>query len=422
MTTPRGTGEPGAVAILGAGSWGTALAVRLARRRDPVRLWARDSELAARLGATRENARYLPGIRIPDAVMITGGAEAALSNARFVVVAVPSRFLESLLGSVVPFVPPAAILVSAVKGLEGARDLRISELLSGALPGRPVAVLSGPSFAREVALGKPAALVVAAEDETVAEEAQHGLAAPDMRLYTNRDVVGVEIAGALKNVIAIAAGLSDSLDLGENARAALITRGLAEIVRLGIAMGASPRTFAGLAGLGDLVLTCTGAQSRNRSLGFAVGKGRSLEEVEAATPMVAEGVRTVGSALRLARARSVSMPICEAVAAVLFERRSVPEALAALLSRDPRPEEDAPDAFRPSRNASVAMERLDAGAPEGPRGRPLGDHLHGARAPAVGLHDAERNGRDVRRRRRPGSLRLLSRTGVEDSRRAAGRA
>ena len=353
MTTSRRPIEPSPVAILGAGSWGTALATRLASRGEPVRLWARDPELARRITATRENARYLPGIRIPDAVGATGDAEVSLSGARFVVVAVPSRFLGGVLGSVAFAVPPSAVLVSAVKGLEGARDRRISELLAEALPGRPVAVLSGPSFAREVALGKPAALVVAAADEAVAREAQRALAAPDLRLYTNGDVVGVEIAGALKNVIAIAAGLSDSLDLGENARAALITRGLAEIVRLGVAMGASPRTFAGLAGLGDLVLTCTGAQSRNRSLGLAVGRGRPLEEVEAATPMVAEGVRTVGTALRLARAHSVSMPICEAVAAVLFERRPVRDALATLLSRDPRPEDDAPDAFRPAPPAAV---------------------------------------------------------------------
>jgi glycerol-3-phosphate dehydrogenase (NAD(P)+) len=210
-----------------------------------------------------------------------------------------------------------------------------------------VAVLSGPSFAREVAQGKPTALVVASRDPGVGRTVQEALAAPEFRLYTSDDVIGVEMAGALKNVVAIAAGLSDSLELGENARAALITRGLAEIVRLGVALGAAPRTFAGLAGIGDLVLTCTGASSRNRALGLSVGRGASLEAAQRATPMVAEGVRTVRSALVLAGKASVSMPIAEAVAAVLFEGRPVSRALAALLAREPRPEEDPEEHVRP---------------------------------------------------------------------------
>ena len=212
---------------------------------------------------------------------------------------------------------------------------------TGLLPGRPVAVLSGPSFAREVAAGLPAALVVAAQDEDVARRVQRRLASQEFRLYTNRDVVGVEMAGALKNVMAIAAGLSDSLGLGDNARAALITRGLAEMTRIGVAVGASARTFAGLAGLGDLVLTCTGALSRNRSLGLAVGSGQSPAAAEAASPMVVEGVRTVHAALALARAAGVAAPICEAVAAVLGGGVPAAHAVAALLSRELRPEEEA---------------------------------------------------------------------------------
>jgi glycerol-3-phosphate dehydrogenase (NAD(P)+) len=216
----------------------------------------------------------------------------------------------------------------------------MSELLGELLPGRPVAVLSGPSFAREVAMGRPTALVIASADEAVARRLQRELAGPALRIYTNRDVLGVELGGALKNVIAIATGLSDGLGLGENARAALITRGLAEIARLGVALGALPVTFSGLAGLGDLVLTCTGSLSRNRTLGREIAQGRSLAEVEAGTRMVAEGVRTVSSTLRLASEAGVPMPICREVGAVLFEDKPVGEALDSLLSRDPRAEEE----------------------------------------------------------------------------------
>ncbi|MGH7316266.1 MAG: NAD(P)H-dependent glycerol-3-phosphate dehydrogenase, partial [Candidatus Rokuibacteriota bacterium] len=245
-----------------------------------------------------------------------------------------------VLVSVGECVPARAVLVSATKGLDPRQGLRMSELLARRLPGRPVAVLSGPSFAREVAQGRPTALVIASADEEVAADLQGRLAGPALRLYTNRDVVGVELGGALKNVMAIATGLVDGLGLGENARAALITRGLAEIVRLGTAAGAQPATFAGLAGLGDLVLTCTGTQSRNRALGGEIARGRQLGDVEAATPMVAEGVRTVSSVLRMARERGVTMPICEEVAAVLFEGKPVAESLASLLAREPRPEEE----------------------------------------------------------------------------------
>jgi glycerol-3-phosphate dehydrogenase (NAD(P)+) len=236
--------------------------------------------------------------------------------------------------------PAGAILLSATKGLEPASALRMSEVLSQIAPGRTVAVLSGPSFAREVVLGRPTALVVASSDVAAADELQGRLTAPGLRLYTNRDVIGVEIGGALKNVMAIATGLSDGLELGENARAALITRGLAEIGRLALALGGRSATVSGLAGLGDLVLTCTGAQSRNHALGLGIARGRSLAEVESSTPMIAEGVRTVASALTLARTKGVSMPICEQVSAVLFDGRAVRDALQALLAREPRPEEE----------------------------------------------------------------------------------
>jgi glycerol-3-phosphate dehydrogenase (NAD(P)+) len=314
--------------------------MHLGRLGPPVRLWARDPAQAASMRAAHENARYLPGEVLPDRVEVTADAGQALAGCGIVVLAVPSHFAEAVLNAEAERVPDRAVLVSATKGLDPRRGLRMSELLARWLPGRPVAVLSGPSFAREVAQGRPTALVIASSDEAVAAALQGRLAGPALRLYTNRDVLGVELGGAVKNVMAIATGLADGLRLGENARAALITRGLAEIVRLGTAAGAQPATFSGLAGLGDLVLTCTGSQSRNRALGAEIARGRPLAEVEAGTPMVAEGVRTVSSVLRMARDRGVTMPICEEVAAVLFEGKPAADSLASLLAREPRPEEE----------------------------------------------------------------------------------
>jgi glycerol-3-phosphate dehydrogenase (NAD(P)+) len=342
VSRPTDTGDArrGPVAVLGAGSWGTALAMHLGRSSVPVRLWARDPALVASMRARGENSRYLPGTKLPDGVTVTADVGEALAGSHIVLVAVPSHFVEDVLAGVADRIARDAVLVSATKGLEPRHGLRMSELLAQRLPGRPVAVLSGPSFAREVAQGRPTALVIASSDEGIAADLQRRLAGPTLRLYTNHDVVGVELGGAVKNVMAIATGLVDGLGLGENARAALITRGLAEIVRLGTAAGAQPATFAGLAGLGDLVLTCTGSQSRNRALGGEIARGRSLAEAEAGTPMVAEGVRTVSSVLRMARERGVTMPICEEVAAVLFEGKPVAESLASLLAREPRPEEE----------------------------------------------------------------------------------
>ena len=328
------------MAVIGAGSWGTALAAQLGRSGMTVRLWARDPALARAIGGARENRRYLPDVPLPESVVAGADHVEALDGSDLVILAVPSHFLRGVLQPMAAAIPGGAVLLSAAKGLEHSSALRMSELLGQVVPGRPVAVLSGPSFAREVALGKPTALVVASTDAGVARSLQERLSAPAFRLYTNRDVVGVEIGGALKNVMAIATGLLDGLGLGENARAALITRGLAEIVRLGVAAGAQPATFSGLAGLGDLVLTCTGAQSRNHALGREIARGRALGQVEAETPMVAEGVRTVSSALRMARQVDVAMPICEEVAAVLFDGKPVAEALASLLAREPRPEEE----------------------------------------------------------------------------------
>ena len=328
------------VAVIGAGSWGTTLAIQIARGAGAVRLWGRDASLVSTMQATRENPRYLPRIALSAGVRATTDHAEALRGADLVIVAVPSHFVRATLGPMVRAVPPGAAVLSATKGFEPGTALRMSELLAELLPEHPVAALSGPSFAREVAGGKPAALVVASPDPAVARQLQERLTAPAFRLYTNRDLVGVEIGGALKNVMAIATGLSDGLGLGENARAALVTRGLAEIGRLALASGGQAATLAGLAGLGDLVLTCTGAESRNHRLGLAVANGRTLAEAEGATRMVAEGVRTVSSARILARRAEVSMPICDEVSAVLFEGKPVREALASLLAREPRPEEE----------------------------------------------------------------------------------
>jgi glycerol-3-phosphate dehydrogenase (NAD(P)+) len=333
-------GATSPVTVLGAGSWGTALAIHLGRQGTATRLWGRDPVLVQEIGERRENARYLPGISVPAGIDLMADPGRALAGAGIVVVAVPSHCVESVLGAVRTAIPPDAALLSATKGLEPVRGDRVSVLLRRLFPRQPLAVLSGPSFAREVALALPAALVIASADDSLSRMLQQVLAGPTFRIYTNRDMIGVEISGALKNVIAIATGLADGLELGENARAALITRGLAEIVRLGVALGAQPSTFLGLAGLGDLVLTCTGSLSRNRALGREVARGRALGDVEHGMRMIAEGVRTVPAAVRLAREAGIVMPICEEVRAVLFDGKPVGDALSALLAREPRPEED----------------------------------------------------------------------------------
>jgi glycerol-3-phosphate dehydrogenase (NAD(P)+) len=326
-------------AIIGAGSWGTALAVHLARQGVRVRLWAREPEVVEGVRETRRNPLYLSDVECPDGIEATGDPAEAVAGADLVIMVVPSEFFATTLSRLGPLAP-ATPIVSATKGLDPRRHLRMSELLAERYPEAPVAVLSGPTFAREVALGRPTACVVAARDEALARHLQACLGSRVLRLYTNRDVVGVELGGALKNVVAIATGLADGLGLGENARAALVTRGLAEMTRLAVALGAQPRTLAGLAGLGDLVLTCTGSLSRNRALGVALAHGRTAAAVEQETRMVAEGARTVASALALAARHGISMPICAEVAAVLFQGKAPADAVSTLLARPARPEED----------------------------------------------------------------------------------
>jgi glycerol-3-phosphate dehydrogenase (NAD(P)+) len=318
------------IVVLGAGSWGTALAVHLARAGERVTLWARHAAVVEGVGARRRNPWYLADIELPAAVEATTDAKAALASATLVIVAIPSEFVGATLAHVGPLTAP---VVSATKGFEPGRHRRMSEVIADRWPGVPVAVLSGPTFAREVALGQPTAAVVASRDEGLAAELQRRLGSRAFRLYTNRDVVGVEVGGATKNIIALATGLADGLGLGENARAALVTRGLAEMTRLAVALGGEPATLAGLAGLGDLVLTATGTLSRNRALGMALARGESRAAAQRATRMVAEGVPTVTSALALAARHAVSLPIATEVAAVLFEGKTPAEALASLLGR-----------------------------------------------------------------------------------------
>lgn len=327
------------IAVVGAGSWGTALAVHLARSGTAVRMWAREAEVVAGITASRRNPYYLPEVTLPDGVEVTPVLAEAVAAASLVIVAVPSEFVATTVREA-PAPGPGVPVLSATKGLDPERHLRMSEVLEAAWPGRAVAVLSGPTFAGEVARGAPTACVVASRDPALARDLQRRLATPAFRLYTNRDVVGVEVGGAVKNVMAIATGLADGLALGENARAALVTRGLAEMTRLAVALGGRPATLAGLAGLGDLVLTCTGSLSRNRALGMALARGGSREALEGETRMIAEGARTVRSALALASRHGVAVPICQEVGAVLFEGKAPRDALAGLLARAMRSEDD----------------------------------------------------------------------------------
>lgn len=326
------------IAILGAGSWGTALSVLLARSRrvHELRLWAHDPALADAMQSGRENRTYLPGQPLPSVVRIRGDMAKVLSGAEIVVGAVPSAHARDVYSEALPLLEENAAIVSATKGLEPSTHLRMSEVLAELQRARrahPVAALSGPSFAQEAARGEPTAVVLAATDESLAARLQEEFAGPTFRLYTNVDVLGVELGGAMKNVIALAAGACQGIGLGSNSMAALITRGLAEMTRLAVALGAHPETLSGLAGLGDLVLTCTGGLSRNRYVGNELGKGRPLKEILAGMRMVAEGVGTTAALLTLAREAHVDLPITEQVNAILHEGKSPRDAIRDIMER-----------------------------------------------------------------------------------------
>lgn len=327
---------PNRISVLGDGGMGTLCALLLAQNGLPVRLWSAFPRQAAELARTRES-RFLPGAALPPAVEVTARDEEAMAGARFAVSAIPCQFMRGVWERLRPHCPAGLPIVSVAKGIENGTLLRptqiLCEVLDGVGPARPVAALSGPSIAPEVARGLPATVAVASRDDALAREVQRAFSRPHFRVYTNPDLIGVEVAGASKNVIAIAAGVLDGLGAGCNAKAALLTRGLSEITRLGIALGARAETFSGLAGMGDLVTTCFSTVGRNRSLGEAIGKGRSLAEALAETPSVVEGVATTRSLVQLAARSGVEMPIARAVESVLFEGASPEATIAGLMAR-----------------------------------------------------------------------------------------
>jgi glycerol-3-phosphate dehydrogenase (NAD(P)+) len=331
------------IAILGGGGWGTALAILLSRAREShqVALWVHDEALASAMRKTRENATYLPGQPIPPNVMVLADLREAVAGAEIIIGAMPAAHAREIYATALPHLHDGAVIVSATKGLEQATHTRMSEVIAQTTlrsVAAKIAVLSGPSFAQEAARGEPTAVVLACEDDAVAKSLQACLAGPTLRLYTNRDVLGVELAGAMKNVIAIAAGVSQGLGLGANSLAALITRGLAEMTRLAVALGAQPATLSGLAGLGDLVLTCTGSLSRNRHVGIELGKGRALAEILGGMKMVAEGVGTAAALLALAREHNIEMPITEQVNAVLYQGTGPAAAIREIMDRPQKSE------------------------------------------------------------------------------------
>jgi glycerol-3-phosphate dehydrogenase (NAD(P)+) len=339
MTARDANAAKPAIAVLGAGSWGTALAVLTANNGFPTLLWGHDPARMAQLAHARENARYLPGVRFPDNLFIREDLIATAQQAAHALLVVPSHAFRTTLEAIRPYLPPTAIVAWATKGLEPATGRPLSQVVSELLDGaRGLGVISGPTFAREVAQGLPTAVTVAANSPAAAETIASWLRSDRVRVYTGSDVIGVELGGAIKNVLAIATGIGDGLGLGANARAALITRGLAEMRRLVEALGGKPETVMGLAGLGDLVLTCTDDQSRNRQVGLALGKGRTLSAALAEIGQVAEGVATAREVRGLARRLKVDMPITEQVCRVLFEGVSPQAAAEALLRREARPE------------------------------------------------------------------------------------
>jgi len=327
------------VTVLGGGSWGTALAVHLGRQQHAVRLWARDPALVDEMASLRFNANYLPDIMLPPSVSVTQKIDEALTGSELVIVAVPSHGYRAVLKSAAPHVAKNVVVVSATKGLELDTHLRMSQIVEQEIgSGRPVVVLSGPSFAVEVAYELPTAVLVASTDSAATELVQSEFRGATFRLYGSDDVIGVELGGAMKNVIAIAAGVVEGLGLGHNALAALITRGLAEITRLACAAGARRDTLAGLSGLGDLVLTCTANLSRNRHVGVELARGRGADEIIAEMKMVAEGVRTTTAALSLGAQYGVELPIAGQMAEVLAGRSDVQTAINALMLRPQRAE------------------------------------------------------------------------------------
>jgi glycerol-3-phosphate dehydrogenase (NAD(P)+) len=325
------------VAVIGAGSWGTAAAC-LASRNVATVLWARSPELADEMARTHVNKRYLPEYALHDDLTVTSSLREALDGTDVVVMAVPSHGFRDVLTEARPLIEDAAPVVSLSKGVEQASLKRMTEVVAELLPGHPTGVLTGPNLAKEIMAGRPAASVIAMTDEAVADDLQRVFNTPSFRVYTNPDVVGCEVAGALKNVMALAAGMSDGMGLGDNTKAALMTRGLAELTRLGVALGGSPLTFIGLAGMGDLVATCMSTQSRNRYVGEQLGRGRHIGEIIAEMRMVAEGVKTSRAVVALAARLGLELPIAEQVAAIVNGDKTAADVIPALMQRQMRAE------------------------------------------------------------------------------------
>lgn len=325
------------IGVIGAGSWGTTIADMLALNGHGITLWVYEADLCERMRDRGENDVYLPGFALSKEIKFTNSIEEAVSGMEIVVSAAPAQVVRRVVSKAVPYISENTIIVSLSKGIEEGTLMLMSDLLKETLPkglNKNLCFLSGPSFAKEVALKMPTAVVIASENKDAAQKAQKVFSTPYFRIYTHDDVTGVELGGAVKNVIAIATGIADGLGFGYNSRAALITRGLAEISRLGAKMGANPLTFSGLAGLGDLVLTCTGELSRNRTVGYKIGKGATLEEVTGGMNMVAEGVATSRAVYQLSKKIGIEMPITEHVYKILYERLSAKEAVINLMSRD----------------------------------------------------------------------------------------
>jgi glycerol-3-phosphate dehydrogenase (NAD(P)+) len=324
--------------VIGAGSWGTALAILLAREGHSTILWGRDPEQIEAMRTTRHNQRYLPDAPFPASLEVTTNLETGLGQTRDVLIAVPSHAFRATLESIRGYLVPQARIAWATKGFETASGKLPHQVVREVLGARPGAVLSGPTFAKEVGAGLPTAMTVASEDEQFAKELALNLSGPRFRAYTQTDILGVEVGGAVKNVIAIGSGIADGMGFGANTRVALITRGLAEMMRLGVKLGASRETFMGLAGLGDLVLTCTDDQSRNRRFGMALGRGESPQQAQSAIHQVVEGVPAARAVCDVARRVEVEMPICQEIFRIMYEDKPVREAVQALMAREVRSE------------------------------------------------------------------------------------
>ena len=323
-------------AVIGAGAWGTTLSILLAERGHEVMLWSYEAELIPDLIELRENKKYLPGFQLPPAISATGELKEALSNAQVAIFAVPTQFLSQTIKSSLPYLDPGTILVSASKGIEE-RSLKLPSVIISELFSGNIAVLSGPNLAKEIARGLPAATVVAGKKETC-EVIQKILSSERFRVYINDDLIGVQLGGALKNIIAIAAGVADGFELGDNTKSALLIRSMAEITRLGVSLGAAEKTFAGLSGMGDLITTCSSNLSRNHQVGYELAKGKKLAEILASMKDIAEGVPTCRAVVMLAKQQNVEMPITHEVYQVLFEGKDPYKAIISLLKRTPTSE------------------------------------------------------------------------------------